>query len=228
MLEIEVSVPQDISGLVLKSFDVPRFTRIYHEGIFIDNTGDHTVRCVEIAEQLTLPADDLSKLIRMLWVHDLPEIITSDYSIIQKNSDPNLDQNIKRRETLAARKILNPNDQLLFEEFNKGLTPVAMVAKTIDRTEGNMFFHRSLTRWIMSGEYNPLYVPKDEALRYSYQYYKKTLQSLPAFQYLNPTYLKTIQGLLNTQIESIKGYWKAVTEERIPSTIKEEIASTNG
>ena len=221
MTEREPEVPKDIESLVSQTFFIPRFTRIYHEGIFDDNTGAHTVRCVRIAINLELPENERSKLVRMLWIHDLSEIVTSDYSIIQKNSSSALADDLKTKEELAAKMLLNLDDQLLFKEFNNGLTPIAMVAKTIDRIEGNIFFHKELARWVQSDEYSPLHMPSDDSLRYSYEYYQKSVRALSLITNSDFSYREIIRALLDFQLESIRNVWDAVPNERVPKPINE-------
>lgn len=225
MPDHQEAIPEDIKAAVLQSFLIPRFTRIYHEGIFRDSTGKHTLRCVEIANSLNLSEIDTLKLERMLWIHDLAEIVTSDYSVVQKQSDPDLSTDVNKREAQAAIMILSEPDQKLFNEFNEGLTPIALIAKTIDRIEGNMYFHRELVCWINSTEYIQSHIPKYEALQYSFEYHAKSVAALSLLPDLEIRYKQTIQSLLKVQARTICKVWKTVPENKIPVPIKSRLPS---
>ena len=234
MLERALEAPEDIQDAILQSLTIPRYTRIYREGIFRDSTGAHTIRCVEAAKKLLLPGELKDKIIRILWIHDLPEIITTDFSVIQKESNPEISEKLEKKEIEAATLLLSKSDQILLDDFNnadsylKGIRTnkipglESMFAKVIDTIDGNTFFHRELSLWVVSDEFESSGIPNNASLIYSFKVYRIYTQNLNIHPSLDD-YQKTAKILLRNQLSQITHYWESIPESRKPDVLKEEL-----
>ncbi len=116
--EVSLTIPPDLSELVNSLTAVKRFQfKEYPPNVFIDNTYTHTLRCVGLARSSTLPLNQ-ALLERILWVHDIPEILIGDVTVIEKYRDKKIDQKVEKSEEEASRQLLSINDQELLKRFN--------------------------------------------------------------------------------------------------------------
>lgn len=233
IFEQVLNTPKELRNAVMQLFLVPRYTRIYHEGIFYDSSGVHTLRCVNRVNDLDISKRDRQLIQDILWCHDLPEIITSDFSVVEKLSDLNIERYLESIERKAVKKIMPEKYQRLYwsfvdaERFWRGLSysklpsPHALTAKVIDTADGNIFFHKALADWVSSKLYNPKYLPSENALKYSFLSYKKYLGCMNyPIKPFGP-FEGIIFKLLNDQIIQISERWSG--NDRIPEIIKKEI-----
>lgn len=55
------------------------------------------------------------------------------------------------------------------EEVETLPPPEALIAKTVDTVDGDVFFHSELCRWINSDQFNPDGIPAENALSYTFR-----------------------------------------------------------
>ncbi|OGM14886.1 hypothetical protein A3A76_02040 [Candidatus Woesebacteria bacterium RIFCSPLOWO2_01_FULL_39_23] len=235
MLERIFNAPEELKDLAFQSLLVPRYTRTYHEGIFRDSTGGHTLRCIDKADTLNIKQADKVIITDKLWSHDLAEVVTSDFSAIHKQNDPKLKRMLFERELEAIRTYIpekyKPHvyDFIEAERFWDGSiysklpTPHALVAKTIDHTDGNVFFHKALASWVSSDEYNPDYLPSKDSLRYTFVNYHKYMERLSSPVKPFGQFYEVILNLLNDEIVKIAGFWSGVKEQKQPEIIIKDL-----
>lgn len=101
-----------------------------------ETVGEHMRECMKIAEKF---ADqfgvDCEKIVAMLAVHDVPEIDPEVGDIIPTDGvskTEKLDRERTAMRKICARVSDGPEMLLLWEEFERGETPEAVIAKQID------------------------------------------------------------------------------------------------
>lgn len=110
-----------------------------------ENSGEHswhlTLYAMVLADQAG-PGVDISRVIRMLILHDLVEIDVGDVPLHSANGQAHAAPEILAAEAAAARRIfgLLPQAQgaeflSLWQEFEAAETPDAIFAKSLDRTQ---------------------------------------------------------------------------------------------
>jgi hypothetical protein len=97
-----------------------------------------------------------------------------------------------------------------------------VIAKTIDITDGNEFFHYSLTKWILSVKYKPEHVPEKTALTYTFDTYEKIRDNLVKLQ-IEEKYILLSKKLLDEQIKFVKACWHKVPTKLIPDDTKKSL-----
>lgn len=220
--------PKHLRENIKKLFSVKRF-RNYAEGIFFDNTGEHTIRGINLIDQLPLSESAKEEVKKRYWPHDIPEIITLDFTVIEKQ-DSVLEQNLRDQEEKAAEILLNEQDLLYLAEFNiaknvlKGNnnenvpTSAATIAVITDRVEGNTYFHRSLAAWIISSEYDRGKLPPKPALSYTFKIHELFKQNIPICK-LQEEYKVAAEYLLRLQLDEVENAWTNVPTNRIPEIL---------
>ena len=220
--------PQHLRENIEKLFSVQRF-RNYEKGIFYDNSGAHTIRGIDLIDILPLSNDSKEAVKARFWPHDVPEIMTLDYTVIEKQ-DKGLALSLSEQEKSAARILLTEQDQKYLSEFNlaakvlKGEednnvpTPEATIAVIVDRVEGNIFFHISLARWTSSQEYDPDKLPPSQALTYTFVIDELFRQNIPSCN-LQGEFQQAAEYLLKYQLDEVKNAWGNVPIERFPSIL---------
>jgi hypothetical protein len=235
-----VSPPPDLARLFQRAEGVPRYRHPdYPANFSSDTTAAHTERLIKMALPLGLPAAVKDELVRMLWVHDLPEVITQDVTSIEKEADTTLASRIALHEARAAERLLAPTDRRLLHRFNlaDGILkakakakegdlaiagPVALIAKIVDIADNNVGFHYFLTRWIMSPAYDAKLLPPEAALTYTFRQYaalRPVIENLG----LNTNLGDIAQRVFKEQLTAIDRLWKAILYSRIPPEIKAQI-----
>ena len=141
-----VTLPYDLQKFEDDLKKIKRF-----EGKLPDNVLEHTARAVAIARYL---ASDNSELQRMIWVHDIPEIVVGDVIITKKAATiPDKDE----PEMRAAAELLNSEDLKLFARFRNAerflydgevecVDATAILACIIEKVEGNVFYHHHVSQ----------------------------------------------------------------------------------
>jgi 5'-deoxynucleotidase YfbR-like HD superfamily hydrolase len=226
-------VPEDLTELALAAERVSRYLgKGYPEGVFYDHTLAHTERCV--VKGMLLPLSSLIKnpLIRTLWIHDLPEVFTSDFTSVDKARDAVLDLELTQAEDQVAQKILKHADFKLYQAFKQAsrflkgeeeaVTPAALIAKIIDAVDGNMFFHYSLALWVDSSDFEEAKLPPESALTFTFDQeksYRPRIKSAPVEQEIKDICLM----LLDEQIEYIQQVWRNVDPRKIPKEIRKHL-----
>jgi putative hydrolase of HD superfamily len=110
-----------------------------------ENSGEHSwhlaLYALILADQAT-PSVDISRVIRMLLIHDLVEIDVGDVPIHSANGQAHGSTDVQQAESRAADRIfgLLPEDQgpalrALWDEFEAAITPDAVFAKSLDRVQ---------------------------------------------------------------------------------------------
>jgi len=224
--------PKELQELVKQCYSIPRFTRIYREGIFDDDTGSHIARCVNRADKVDINLTDKETVKLILWVHDLPEIEISDYSVIQKIGDRELNNKLEISELEVAKKIIPDKFFDYFVDFKNaedllsGKTPKkipskhALIAKMIDSIDGNETFHQQLTDWIVSERFKPEDLPQQGALEYSFDHCVKIHKLIAKSPEIFVDFVFLAKNMLSDEISSIAKYWGRVENAIIPDTIK--------
>ncbi len=228
------NIPKDIRYLinrleVVKRFDNPS----YPPNVFKDNTKRHTLRLVESANVLDISKIDKRKLIRMLYIHDLPEIRYGDVTVIDKFSSQNTLRSVLDGEERVAKQILSENDFKLFQDFqtaykflssvinsSNNLNCVAILANILDRKDGNVFYHKNLTKWIKSVYFNKDQIPPVKSITNSYindRLYLRKLKKIKG-QIDEKYYVLFIRLLRDKELE-IQHFWKDVPISKISTEI---------
>ena len=110
-----------------------------------ENSGEHSwhlaLYALVLADQAA-PGVDISRVIKMLLIHDLVEIDVGDVPIHSANGLAHGSTDVQSAESAAADRIfgLLPPDlavtfRALWEEFESALTPDALFAKSLDRVQ---------------------------------------------------------------------------------------------
>ena len=110
-----------------------------------ENSGEHSwhlaLYAMVLADQAA-PGVDITRVIRMLLIHDLVEIDTGDVPIHSANGQAHGSAETQAAEAAAATRIfgLLPPDlrdsfRALWEEFEAAATPDAIFAKSLDRVQ---------------------------------------------------------------------------------------------
>jgi putative hydrolases of HD superfamily len=110
-----------------------------------ENSGEHSwhlaLYALVLADQAA-PEVDISRVIKMLLIHDLVEIDVGDVPIHSANGQAHGSQDTQMAEARAADRIfgLLPNDlrddlKSLWQEFEAASTPDAIFAKSLDRVQ---------------------------------------------------------------------------------------------
>lgn len=110
-----------------------------------ENSGEHSwhlaLYALILADQAA-PGVDISRVIRMLLIHDLVEIDVGDVPIHSANGQAHASADTQAAEARAAIRIfgLLPNDlateiHALWQEFEASTTPDAIFAKSLDRVQ---------------------------------------------------------------------------------------------
>ena len=225
-------IPDDIKNHINALKKVKRFQfKEYPKNILIDDTKKNTLKCVNIAKTLALDTNYPS-LIRTLWIHDIPELITKDLTVIEKYRNKNAASEFDVKEMIAAEQLLNKDDQELLKAFNaannflKGNTPwnektvslEAVFAKLIDNSEGNMTFHYFISRWAASERYDKTLLPPRDSLLHSFITNQKFLSRIE--QFTPKEYNKDLIAFIANVLENIKRLWFDVPADRIPDELR--------
>lgn len=115
------------------------------DGSRVENSGEHSwhlaLYALVLADQAA-PGVDISRVIRMLLIHDLVEIDVGDVPIHSANGAAHGSAETQAAEAKAADRIfgLLPKDlrddlRVLWEEFEAADTPDARFAKSLDRVQ---------------------------------------------------------------------------------------------
>lgn len=225
--------PEDLAKLAFAAKRVLRYLgKGYPEGVFYDHTLAHTERCVVKGMLLSLSPTIKDPLIRTLWLHDLPEVFTSDYTSVDKARDSALDLKLTHAEDQIAQRILKPDDLELYRAFKQAgrflkgeeelAKPAALIAKIIDAVDGNMFFHYFLASWANSSDFEEIRLPPEPALTFTFDQeksYRTRIKSAPVEQDIKDICLV----LLDEQIEYIRQLWRNIDPKRIPKGIREHL-----
>lgn len=110
-----------------------------------ENSGEHSwhlaLYALILADQAA-PGVDISRVIRMLLIHDLVEIDVGDVPIHSANGQAHASADTQAAEARAAIRIFGvlPNDlateiHALWQEFEASTTPDAIFAKSLDRVQ---------------------------------------------------------------------------------------------
>lgn len=110
-----------------------------------ENSGEHSwhlaLYAMVLADQ-SAPGVDISRVIKMLLIHDLVEIDVGDVPIHSANGQAHGSTDVQAAESRAADRIfgLLPPDlgiafRALWDEFEQAQTPDAIFAKSLDRVQ---------------------------------------------------------------------------------------------
>lgn len=205
----------------------------YPEGVFDgQNVGIHCQRMVEFWKSIDLPDGcDWGEGLRMIWVHDIPEVIVGDEPAVKLDQDKVLAQRRDILEQEAARKILQEHDKPLFESFEgarkfwKGeavvVNPTALTVRLVDIIDGNLVYNQLLSQYCLE-EARTMDPKMTEAIRYAFNQ-DRTLRSRLGL--LPSSLSSSFQELVNYHVDSIASNWARVPRSNRPKVISEELAS---
>jgi HD domain len=231
------AVPLDLQSLLARAEQVRRYQHPdYPAGFSDDTTAAHTLRVVDRAARLKLDQAAQRQLERMLWIHDLPEVLTLDTTSVEKESSRELDEAIRQQEQRVAERLLSPADQGLLAQFNmagellkgrggaeatSGLGLVPLAAKIVDITDNNVRFHLFLTRWVGASNLQAHQLPPDLALTYTFRWHgpmRLAIQDLG----LEAGSRRLCLDLFDEEIELIRAMWRDYPD-RVPAAIQPEL-----
>lgn len=228
---VDVYMPSDLLPLILTSQNTLRFADgTYYEGIFFDNVKAHLFRCVIRAQNLILSQIlDRNMLVRILWLHDLPETVSSaDVTSIAKAADSRLEALLDEEELLFVTRNFTPEDQRLFLHFVvaseflsvkssglKDIFPEALIARVIDIIDNNITFHFLLSRWLQSPRFDLTKIPPLKALEFTFLQYSTMKERILSLDEDNPA-KRVCLDLIDKQISSIRSLWLSVNPSRFP------------
>lgn len=225
----QIAVPIDLKKHLNKLKKVKRYndSNYYPSNLIKDDVYKHTVRCVYRIRQL-IPNN--TQLERMVWVHDIAELIAGDMMAVEKHTNHVKAQAAAEEEKLAAQQLLSAEDFKLFTEFEqakdflkgKGTPPQvqeAIVAKVIDVFDGNFGFHYFFTKWLNKNTYDNK-LPKDISFNYFWEYNKQVRENLSKVK-LKKELAGITKHLLHHQIQTIQNLWKPYLESKAPQVLKE-------
>jgi len=230
----KVSIPADIDYLIERLKNIKRFDNSkYPKNVFIDDVKSHTLRTVLMIHKLNITPNVKTKLVRTIFIHDIPEVLFRDVTALEKRQNPKLIPDISREERLAAYKLLSKKDFELFEDFRiaydylegdnsaKSLVKSwALLANVLDRSEGNLFYHYYLTKWINSVSYDSKKLPPLISINHSFLQHKLYLRQITALKHVKSKYKNLALNIWNTRIKKIRGYWMNVNDKtKIPKKL---------
>jgi hypothetical protein len=227
-------IPSDLNDKINELANVKRFDFTeYPKNVIVDDTRSHTVKCICLATKLLTQRFNQNLVLRTLWIHDIPESVTKDVTVIEKSRDENLTKHVEEQEMLAAAQLLNTSDLKLLENFNIAneflkdkrewdadtVSNEALFAKLIDNYEGNMTFNYFVAKWVGSEMYNPSLAPPDDALTHAFITGRKfsiLLKQIPSAQYA-----EDLQKIVDLSLENIRNFWTRIEYKRIPAVLKD-------
>jgi hypothetical protein len=226
-------MPEDLLKYQDRLKQVYRFLHPeYPAEAFHDSVYDHVERAVCFANQLLPSSDITSTLVRLLWLHDIPEIFTKDFTIVEKNDNPLLAQQIAAHEELIIQSHFTQKDQELFNDFhgaaqylkgksgNTNLTQASILAKVIDVTDGDITFQYQILNWMGSPNYSEDRLPPERALRHGFQNRRVYREQL---KQLDPELSKQGLSILELADRTLHDLWLAEPGVDIPEVIRAEL-----
>lgn len=230
----KVSIPADIDYLIERLKNIKRFDNSkYPKNVFIDDVKSHTLRMVLMVEKLNIADIVRKKLVRTIFIHDIPEILFRDVTALEKRQKPKLISDIAREERLAAYRLLSDKDFELFEDFRitydylegdntaKSLVKSwALLANVIDRSEGNLFYHFYLTEWINSYRFNSKNLPPFLSMNHAFLQHDLYLGQIKSLKHVKTKYKNLALNLWDARIKKIRNCWMNIEDKRkIPKEI---------
>jgi hypothetical protein len=241
-------IPPDLRKLVEKGSQIERKRHPdYPIGIWFDNVRVHTIRCALSAQNLALPSSlepVKSPMVRTLWIHDLPEVVSSldigyDTSAVVKEDEPAVAAKISENENAIAKKILKDSDYELFKQFELANTfldgkasqpaaqPAAYGARIIDIGDAEMCFYHFLTAWLIHDSFDGR-MPTERPYRFTMNRYSTYLANCERLANVLPKGLQSLYlDQLLGQITYISDRWALVEKQRpglMPEIAKEHVA----
>lgn len=229
--EVSLTIPPDLCDLVNNLTAVKRFQfKEYPPNVIIDDTYTHTLKCVALARASKIALDQ-ALLERILWVHDIPELLIGDVTVTEKYRDKKIDKEVEKSEKTASRKLLSASDQELLKVFNtasdflKGKVAwdestvgfEALCAKLIDTAEGNMTFHYFITSWARSADFEESLMPPLDSLVHTFVTYR-SFNNL-VIENLSQRNASTLRSSTACTLDNIRACWRNVPSSRIPSEL---------
>ena len=224
-----VRPPSEIAILVEGLKKVRRYVQDdYPEGVVIDNTYSHELRCAQMAIALKekhskFTTFNFELLERIIWLHDLGELdMEHDITAILQARNNSIIGEKVRDENMKVSELLSGGDLELFNTLEtagnalkgKGdwglVTPEAAVAYLIDKTDSNMCFHF----WVsQSTETFP-----PDSLIYTFTQYEKFMTNLDFCPYQEVVTMG--KELLNEQLAIVSKLWSEIPEETRPTPLR--------
>lgn len=228
-----LSIPRALHFVLAQSNKIARFSHPdFPTGIFFDTVMTHSIRAAYVAE--TLPLDEVrqKRIFRSVLLHDIPEALTSldkDVTIIEKQENPALSEQIDHLELDCARRVFRREDLALYESFILAekiiyhgtamhvLYEDSVIAKVLDVIDGNMCFHYFVSKWIAENptlEHNDIVFHKG-AFEYAFTLYKNARQHIEKAD-ISLEGKRICKQLLSDHLSYIIACWQIFPPERIP------------
>lgn len=105
-----------------------------------ESVAEHTWRMMLMALLLHDKLDEnvnLSQVLKICLVHDLPEVITTDYPAFKKQPDDKVEQEEAALQKMTGKLPKNTRNEIvsLWQEYEAGSTPEARFTKALDKLE---------------------------------------------------------------------------------------------
>jgi 5'-deoxynucleotidase YfbR-like HD superfamily hydrolase len=229
----EITIPQDLKHYINKLENVIRFSdvEIDQPEMIDDNTKLHVIRCAYRATNVPFSHPDL---IRMMWIHDIPEHAGySDLSAVVRYQHPDKAKRMEAKEKDIAQEVMSAEDFELYQSFSVSedflrregkIIPKnqqALVANTIDILDGNLVFAYYAAKWLREHDYRKEGFKRED---YTYPLIMRE-RFLKAVK--NPLVKKEIAQAVRYLYTSYLGVadsiWSGVAQDRIPEKMRPEI-----
>ena len=230
----EVTPPEDLKTLIDQTRKVKRFDDLkYHiEGMIVDNTKAHTIRCVYRARTIPYKSRILE---RMLWIHDIPEMVdVKDASAVERYANPGVARQVEAAEKRFAKSIFNKEDFYLYKQFQTAENFImdasrkcpemqeALVAKTIDVVDGNLIFVYFFAKWLLKNEYDGKR-PTEGSFLFPLSVFKRTEKKLAKCAGLDPITRRTLKFLSKEGFKATISMYEEVPQNKIPVVVREQL-----
>lgn len=210
-----------------QSYTVARFMDDDYGGIIKESVGQHIDACVAMIKGFSLPYGvDGDILIQLLELHDLPEIGSDHDDTAVAKLEEMVAVRADKREEKMAKKLFTGDQLALYDDFNRAgkwlrgktweqnFLPESLVAQLVDKIQGNQYFHREWSKWVMGPDYNPAFVMKHSAKTFTAVQYQQFMNTLCNYQGYEDV-LVFCRGLLDEEMKTIDSYWEEVRKQGI-------------
>jgi hypothetical protein len=210
-----------------------------------ENVDAHTRNCQWRATWLPVGERSWAIIDRGLALHDLPEVEISDVLAYEITSRRRFTVSrrvaVKRdeRERAAAQELkLSAEDQWLIHQIqlarqalegkriDEPILQEAVIVAIVDFSDASESFHIRIPWWIdtsLESYFNRRAMPKDKALTYAIETYRRYMDSLPKLG-LDDEFLILAKALLVETLSWIVVHWGQIRQkERIPRKMKKKL-----
>lgn len=234
MLEriVIIKPPADLADRMVQLAQVLRYQVEYYPDIFRDqDVFTHEKGMVVMWRKLEFPEGvDIKEGERMIWIHDIPEILTGEVLVVEKSLDRKLDRKMQDKEDEVAPQLLGKEDIKLLARYNKASQfwkgegedtgdVTALAVRLVDIIDGNVVFHRKVSEYCRENGILGLSEKMEPSFRYAFKQGEVLRNQLNK---LSPEFRVWFGKLIDGQFEQIINYWRDVEQENLPGILREE------